>query len=228
MGTRMNLEPPTNKCLLDVGGRSILEHSLSALESRGIRDVCVITGFCGDHIRDALKDRVQYEHNPHYETTGIIASIAKARETLRGKSFILMMGDLLYDPRMIDHMQAATGDIVVSYEEKSYYVPEDSKLTVDDDQVIVMGKHLNSEETSGEFGHMMYLSEVGSVTLFDEIDAFLREDQHSVYLMDVINQIIEKGTVVSACNITGVPRIEIDFQENLEEAKSHIFPKIEL
>ena len=42
----------TPKCLLEVGGRPIIDHQLSAIESIGITDVTVVVGYYREMLTD--------------------------------------------------------------------------------------------------------------------------------------------------------------------------------
>lgn len=219
MAVRMQLEKGMNKCLLSIGGKSILEHSVHALKTAGVEEIVIATGYCADRVREEIKDQATYVHNSAYETAGLVVTISKARDLLEGKEFVLIMGDSLYHPDMLDRAMNAPGDIVVTYEVKDTYVPEDSKAIVNDGCVQYMGKDIPPQETSGEFGHMIKFSAEGSQIFFEEVGAFIEAGKGNVYLMDVINQIISKNVQVQALDITGIARTEIDFQEDLEAAR---------
>ena len=56
-GVSRRLYPETYKipkCLLDVGGKPIIDHQLTALDSIGIKDVTVIVGYYREMLTDHL------------------------------------------------------------------------------------------------------------------------------------------------------------------------------
>jgi len=225
-GTRMGVGEETNKSLLLIGDKSILMHSLDALAQHDIHKVCVVVGHCGDKVTEAVGDRAVCINNPEYAAKGIVVSIACAREQLYGEEFIFLTGDVFYESRILEHCRSTQADIAVLYEKKDSYAEEDSKLSIAGNKIVRMGKHLSAEETSGEFGHMIKFSKEGSKILFDEIDRFISRGDTKTYLMDVINAIIERGILVTPLDIGDLPKIDIDFPEELERARVHMFPLI--
>ena len=51
------------KCLLEVGGKSILEHQVEALHAQDIDRITVVTGYLGHLIQNVLGTRPQYVEN---------------------------------------------------------------------------------------------------------------------------------------------------------------------
>ena len=47
------------KCLLDLGGRTLLERMLDALDEVGVRDITVSVGYLGEHPGSRLRHRYQ-------------------------------------------------------------------------------------------------------------------------------------------------------------------------
>ena len=67
------------KCLLDIGGKTILEHQVHALLAQGIDRITVVTGYLGHMIRDVLGEQAQYITNQHYTETSSMYSLWLAR-----------------------------------------------------------------------------------------------------------------------------------------------------
>src|SRR5687767_8604604 len=108
MGTRLRtVEPSLPKPLLPIGGRPILAWSIEALLSRGVRRVLVVVGHQAGAIRRAALawPHVELVENPDYATTGSMASLASALPRV-DEDFLLLEGDVLYDPAALDPLLA--------------------------------------------------------------------------------------------------------------------------
>ena len=95
-GSRLGFGVP--KCLVEVGGRSILEHQLELLN--GFPDVRVVVGFRGDDVAAHLAHigaRPRLVMNEEWETTNTLASLELATRDVDGRCLIID-GDLLLDP----------------------------------------------------------------------------------------------------------------------------------
>lgn len=91
------------KCLVPVGGRTILEHQLEALNGAGVHDVTVVGGYCFERLAafvDALpaRGRPKLIFNPFYAVSSSIGSVWAARQLLGGR-FVLLNGDTVHEPQ---------------------------------------------------------------------------------------------------------------------------------
>jgi choline kinase len=74
-GSRMgSLTPTQPKCLLEVGGRSLIEAQVGSLARFGVHDITIVVGYRGDRIRERLKNRVSYVENRRYRETNSLYS----------------------------------------------------------------------------------------------------------------------------------------------------------
>lgn len=227
LGTRLEKIKHTNKCLLHVGDKSILERSISTLQRYGINDIYVITGHFADKVEKEVQDKATCIFNPFYKISGIVVSIWFSKMFLYNKEFIFLTGDVLYDPKLIEKILELKKEIVIPIEKKEEYDSEDSKVIVSGNKITKMGKDLGDSKISGEYCCITKFSDRGSKHFFDKIDHFLRNERLNTYLMDVFNELIEDGVHIEPLDITGIPRIEIDFLKDLEDAKEKILPCID-
>jgi len=82
-GMAKRLRPLTDnkpKCLLEVGGKTLLERTVGAMLQAGIKELVVVTGYCADQIRDFLTTHfptldLTFIHNADYEHNNNISSL---------------------------------------------------------------------------------------------------------------------------------------------------------
>ncbi|NQT89755.1 MAG: NTP transferase domain-containing protein [Candidatus Omnitrophica bacterium] len=217
MGTRLGeLTSETNKCLLKVGDRPIIEHLINMLKSSGIDDIVVATGYFADKVEDALKGRAECVYNDLYDKAGILYSVQKGSPRLRDDSFIYVTSDAMLHKDILTECIKAEGEIVVVVKINECDA-EGSKVQVKDDEIIKMGKDVPSDEATGEF-LMMKVSQSVSPAFFDEVDSMLNEGKINGRVMDIIMRLKAKGVrVVPMC--TDKPALEIDDNTELEEAR---------
>jgi len=102
-GMAKRLRPLTDtkpKCLLEVGGKTLLERTVCAMQQAGIKEFVVVTGYRGEMIRSFLENYAKSQdihftflHNTDYEHNNNIYSLWMAGEVVRGKDFLLMDSD---------------------------------------------------------------------------------------------------------------------------------------
>jgi histidinol-phosphate/aromatic aminotransferase/cobyric acid decarboxylase-like protein/choline kinase len=104
------LTDETHKTLLPIAGTTILDRLLDSLDKCGVTDICIVTGYRADQIRQAVTQRfpqlnVQYVHNPQYETTNNVFSMALALENMTlDDDIVLIESDLIVDHRVIEQI----------------------------------------------------------------------------------------------------------------------------
>ena len=109
-GMARRLRPLTDtmpKCLLKIGDKSLLQRSVDSLISCGINEFVVVTGYRSRMITDFLKDNYtdkifHFVDNDDYDTTNNIYSLWLAMPYVKGKDFLLLDSDILYDSKLLD------------------------------------------------------------------------------------------------------------------------------
>jgi CDP-L-myo-inositol myo-inositolphosphotransferase len=96
------------KPLVTLLGLGLIERVILTAKKSGIKEFCIVTGYNGEKIRDALSDGgkygvdIQYVQNDSW-TRGNAISILKARDNFK-ESFVLLMADHNYDHRILDRL----------------------------------------------------------------------------------------------------------------------------
>ncbi|MDH4071437.1 MAG: sugar phosphate nucleotidyltransferase [Ignavibacteria bacterium] len=113
-GSRLHpLTPDMPKSLLQISGRSLIEHILSQLQEVGIKESIVVTGFKGEEIQRQVGSegpqgmRVVYHENPEWEMKNGV-SVLSAEAILRNDpEFLLLMSDHLFQSSLAARVASA-------------------------------------------------------------------------------------------------------------------------
>jgi choline kinase len=231
MGTRLGvLTENNNKALLELSdGRSILDVMMAILAKQDIEEKIVVTGHHYDKVEKALNGKAITLYNPFYQISGILASIWFAREYLEGEEFIFVTSDSIFHPSVLKKCASKKSGIAVCIEKKECDA-EDSKVIIRDEQILDIGKDIPIDKASGEFIGMLKLSSDASKAFFAEVDTFLKEAKLNAYVADVLIRLRDKGVQLTPCYTGDLPRIEIDYPEDLEQGRrifeEHIKPEL--
>lgn len=219
LGTRFGtLTENNNKCLLEVGGRSLLDVSINILNSCGINDIVIVTGHCYDKIEAAFKSRAKFSFNPFYQISGILPSLWLGGKFIDNDEFVFVTGDSLYHPNILKNCLESTADIAVCVEEKKCDA-EDSKVIIQGDSIIDIGKNIPINSATGEFVGMLKVSKTASPYFFEEIEKMLKQGKVNGYVADVIMQMDPKKYKITPVYTNPYPRIEIDSILDLKKAQ---------
>jgi choline kinase len=231
----------TPKALVEFEGTSITERCLKTFSELGVTEAAIVTGHFGDMMRQRLGDRydgikIRYFHNPFYAITGGAHSLWLARAFFEGKPSIIMDGDHLIDPRLIDKL------IKASYE-NCMLVDDTQVVKKPTEEVIVVGRDgiikrlawsqtgelfrmVEPEDMVGEALIIVRLGAKASSALSYEVDRYLQEGKGGKFeIIEPLNNTFKRHDTWYL-STQGLPWIEIDFDYDLERARSEIFPAI--
>ena len=110
-GRGERLRPLTDtapKCLTLVGGKSILQYELEALDAAGIQECTIVVGYRGSQVNEAFGASynglaLRYVDNRDYGSTNNLYSLWLAREYLQSQT-LLIEGDLLFNHELIQKL----------------------------------------------------------------------------------------------------------------------------
>ena len=142
------------KPLRVVGGVPLVVRVLRTLQSAGIQEAVVITGFQGDAVRRALRAEVglglklSFVDNPHFDKKNGVSLLAAAGYVDR--ECVLTMSDHLYSPELVRRLLAAdvpegSCALAVDYDiERCFDIDDATKVGVEAGRIKRIGKELES------------------------------------------------------------------------------------
>lgn len=218
------------KCMVRVGGRSILDHQLEAYRAHGVDDLHIIRGYLAERL---VVEGATYHANPGWPDNNILQSLFCADEALTGP-MLVSYSDIVFTPEVVGAALDTEHDIALvvdrlwhtSYEGRTDHPVEQAELTrVEKGHVQRVGKHVGPEGALGEFIGLAYFSERGARALREAFaaarDAFAPDDIfqngrtfQKAYLCDLFEFMIQRGTPIGTAPIEGGWR-EIDTVEDL-------------
>ena len=107
------------KCMVKVGGKTLLEHAADALREAGIRRFVLVVGYEGGKLMDFAREKLadfdlEFVVNEDYATTNNIYSLYLARDKLTQDDTILLESDLIYEPRLIRELAESSAPNMVA------------------------------------------------------------------------------------------------------------------
>ena len=219
-GMATRLRPLTDrcpKCLLEVGGKSLLQRSLDALMQNGIKMFVIVTGYKGEMIEGFIRDHYQAQiargdaafrfiDNKDYATTNNIYSLWLVQPEVDGREFLLLDSDLLYDSKLITVMLSQYGAALSV--NRHPLGEEEMKVVVDNDHTIVA---INKTwKFSADY----------STALFRELRKMIVDEGLSnVFYEKAFERLIPQGHVFRMVDTTDIYSTELDTIEDFDKAK---------
>ncbi len=214
------------KCLLPVGDRSVLSLQLDTLESAGVEEAIVITGFMAGSVEAEVADRpgpmrVQTLFNPFYQVADNLASCWMARAFMMD-DFLLINGDTLIEPSLANKViESPVTDIQVTIDKKPDYDSDDMKVSLNGTALTAIGKTLGADETHGEsIGFLRFMRD-GPDLFRDKLHQMMRTgDGVQAWFLSAIDALAKTDTLVSTYSIEGMTWAELDTMEDYTAIKA--------
>ncbi len=237
-GPGSRLAPYTDdmpKCLLDIGGKTILERVIEALRHNGIEKIVVVRGYRKETVN---YPGITYCDNDDFAKTNVLRSLFCA-ESEMDDDFVVSYSDIVYSGDTVAKLLESGADIALTvdinwaerYQGRDQHPVSEAELVrVEDGQVAAIGKGVvKSGEAHGEFIGLAKFSGAGAEAMRA---AYHEAAQHrpdapfhrsasleTAYLNDMLQELVDTGHTVKTVDIRG-GWIEVDTPQDLEEARS--------
>ncbi|MEM9055351.1 MAG: phosphocholine cytidylyltransferase family protein [Pseudomonadota bacterium] len=213
------------KCLLPVGGTTVLSLQLDTLERAGVDEAVIITGFMAGSVEAEIAERsgpmrVRALFNPFYQVADNLASCWMAREFMDG-DFLLINGDTLIEQSLAEHViQSPVNSIQVTIDKKSAYDSDDMKVSLNGMALTAIGKTLSTDETHGESIGFLRFMQDGPQLFRAKLHQMMRTgDGVQAWFLSAIDALAKTGTTVSTYSIEGMTWAELDTLEDYTAIK---------
>ena len=227
-GMAKRLRPLTDtkpKCLLEVGGKTLLQRTVDAMVSSGISEFLVVTGYRANMIRDFLDNldilgnpRISYIDNPDYEHNNNIFSLWLAMQELHGQEVLLMDSDILCDPEAV--RRVARQDCSALAMQRHDLGEEEMKIVVDDDfHITEISKTCRVEDAVGESVGIEKMTAEYTEALYQELrQMILDEGLIDIFYERAFERLIPQGHTFKVVDTTDLFSYELDTPEDFRKA----------
>lgn len=233
-GTGTRLKPFTQsspKCLLQIGGATLLRRHLEALSAFKIESISIVVGYRAGQIVDEISAvdwaiPLRLIHNDDYEL-GSALSLLRAEAAYRNKPALIMDADLLFAHVMLKRLLGDREDNCLLVDERLQDTGEEVKVVVSPGgRVIGLGKEVSTVggRVLGEsVGVFKFSSESGAM-LAEALRRATDSDPRLEYEA-VMNSLLERISV-GCTKVSDLPWVEIDFPSDVERAQGVVWPAI--
>lgn len=217
------------KCLLEVGGKTLLERTVGAMLQAGIKAFVVVTGYCADQIRDFLTTHfptldITFIHNADYEHNNNIFSLWLSMQVVRGKDFLLMDSDILCDPAAVVRIAREPESALALNRHECG--EEEIKVIVDaEGRITEISKVCSIEQAIGESVGIEKMTTDYSEAIYHELKQMIEEEGLiDVFYERAFERLIPQGHTFRVVDTTDYFSYELDTPEDFERAQQ-LMPK---
>ncbi|MFQ6673631.1 MAG: sugar phosphate nucleotidyltransferase [Fidelibacterota bacterium] len=210
------------KCLLKVRDRPIVDYQLQALMVQGVRDVVMTVGYYRErimaHVQQVFPDLgFTFVVNEHFFETNTAYSLYLCRKTLQSSDILLMNADVLYPVELVKRVMSSRHANVLAVEVKKCGREEVKVISSADDKLVAVGKELIQENSLGEFIGVAKFSQAFGRDLSESLGHLIDAGGKADYFEAAVHPLLARRDVFHV-DVTDLPCIEIDFEEDLVRA----------
>jgi choline kinase len=216
------------KCLMEIGGSTLLQRQIRALQAAQINQIVVVVGYEAHRVRRFSGEGIEFVENPDFARTSSLHSLWLAREHLTD-GFIVLNSDVLFHPQILhDLLDFPKEDaLLICYNDPNTNAlgAEEMKVKVRDGVVTDISKHMQPHEADGENVGIVKFGPAGARLLTTYLDELIANGAARDWAPRAFLEFASRHEL-HAVSTKDYPWIEIDFPADYHKAVNEIFPKI--
>ena len=218
------------KCLVEIGGRTLLSRHIECLTQLGVDSIVLVIGFAQEAIRDAMAAEsstaeIRWIFNEQF-VRGSITSLWAAREEM-DDDVLLMDADVLYAPEILARLIRSSQSSVLLMDETVKQESEECMVAVQAGRVLSLSKTLpNVYDEAGEGVGFLKIQKQHIPSLVRSVRRCIEAAKLDMEYEDALTEFFQDVSVGYE-KVGGLPWVEIDFPPDIQRAVSQILPAIE-
>lgn len=244
-GMSTRLRPMTDalpKCLLTIGGKTMLERTIENLLDANITNIALVIGFEAEKIRSFLKKQFperpfRFVLNPNFATTNNAYSLLLASDffletkarTRTQDCLLVLDSDIIFHPQLLQLFGGDGEENRIAVRVKGAHDHEEVRVSVDSTgSVLKIGKEVDPRQSFGESIGVEWFNHESGRHLFEVLNRRIRRGNGRTEFYEMaFQEMIDTGTRLKAIDVGDLPVIEIDSPADLAVAERTIVPLID-
>lgn len=238
MATRTDGRP---KCLLEVGGKPILQRIVENVTEAGVEEIILVLGYKADAVRHFVKatfpfHRIRFAVNPKFGSTNNAFSLLMARNHIVeiakvppvSHEFLLLDADIVFSSLLLPALLKNPAPDKIAVRVRGEHDDEEVRVRTDGSGAIrQIGKTIPLSESHGESVGIEVFSQTTARRLFEVLEQRVRRGEGREEFYEATFQcLMDEGIALQAVDVSDYPSIEIDTPEDLDFAERTIAPQL--
>lgn len=217
------------KCLIEIGGQSLLHRYLTTLASVGIRRADIVVGYKQEMIRAAVASdscgvTVTFLVNEQFHR-GSISSLWIARTAL-DDDVIIMDADVLFHREILRRLVASPYENALLMDETVKQTGEECMVVVAGGRVIALTKKMPDHyDYAGEGVGFLKVKHADTPHVVASLRSCIDKEAWNMEYEDALLEYF-RDVKVGHEKIGGLPWTEIDFVEDVKKAELEVLPRL--
>lgn len=225
-GVGSRLRPLTDarpKCLVPLGGETILHRQVRLLAAAGVTRLVLSTGFAAEAVHAALAGCAlpcTFAHNPDYAATQNIVSLHRALAVAPPGDVVKLDGDVVFTTELMPRLLGRAADAVVAVDDRQPVRDEAMKVRAVGGFAERFGKGIPVAEAAGESIGVEWFGARARGVLTEVVAAAVGAGRTDLYYEDVYSEVIARGVRMACAGVGDLPWTEVDDRADLARAEA--------
>ncbi|MBL8037019.1 MAG: phosphocholine cytidylyltransferase family protein [Nitrospira sp.] len=217
------------KCLIEIGGRSLLHRYLESLAAVGIRRADIVVGYKQEMIRAAVAAEscgvgVTFLVNEEFHR-GSISSLWIARSAFDDDT-IVMDADVLFHREILGRLVSSPFENALLMDETVKQTGEECMVVVAGGRVIALTKKMPDHyDYAGEGVGFLRVRHADTPRVVSSLRGYIEKNMWHMEYEDALFEYFHDVRVGHE-KIGGLPWTEIDFVEDIKKAELEVLPRL--
>jgi choline kinase len=204
-GSRMGgLTDDRPKCLVELGGRPLIDWQVAALTQAGVGEIGIVRGYRGDRLAGY---GIRHFENPRWAETNMVVSLLAAEEWLSDGPVIVSYADIVYGSGTVRALlDAKPAPIAVSYDADWLWLwrqrfsdplSDAESFRMADGRIVDIGRRVGElREIEGQYMGLLRFEPEGWRIVRDLLQGMPATDVDRLDMTSLLRRLIAGGTVV--------------------------------
>lgn len=215
------------KAFIEIGGQTLIERSITTLNNRGISKIVIGTGYLNNFF-DTLRSAyfgVETKRNDEYASTGSMFTLHNLSELIDGP-FLLLEGDLLYEPVALDHLITDSYEDIILASDATNSGDEVYIQCSEDGYLQAMNKDKSALQHAD--AELIGISKLSLSTYHEMLKIADQNYQNGKMEIHYEDALVGISTLkkIKVKIVEGLAWCEIDDEHHLSRALSDVYPKL--
>ena len=211
-----------SKCLLDIGGKNILERQIYTLNQFGVDRIIVIGGYQFSDVSQCSKSLgAECFYNPFWSLSNVISSLWVGLDKLNACELIFAHGDTVFSSGVLQKIKPymQLDNIVLPYDARDCE-HEEMKVFIEDGKLKDISKTMDPSICHGEFPGIAYISPGKFELVKKKVAHLIEKGAIGSFFEAAIKEMLPKySNDIEMVPITGERWWEIDTPDDLDFAR---------
>ena len=203
------------KCLLQIGGKTILEHQISAFKKHGLKRFNIVLGYKYKKVLPfILKEDIHVIYNKFYNKSNSMYSLWLTKKRYN-THIIIVNSDLYFEERLMDRILTSGNKNIAIIDKSAKWDLESTKVKIQNGKIKYWSRNIPEGEFSGENLGIVKITKKDVQSFYNIISNLIKKKHYKIWWPEALNRLVKASQIYAVYNNSTFCK-EIDTQKDYQ------------